>query len=91
MHSWFLGFDLDVGHPGIRRALAAKDAEFHQIVLFSLSFDMHTPVSVVVFHEALDVVLHGIAVNITSETDIEHPTVDANGIGFHGRKVTVFS
>ena len=91
MHSWFLGLDLDVDDLRIRCAFAAEDAELHQVVFFTFGFDVDAAVSVVVLHEAFDVVLHGIAVNITPEPDVEHATIDANRVGFHGRKVTVFS
>ena len=86
-----LGIDLNVYHIGIGGTFAAEDAELHLIVFFSFGFDMHTAVSMVVFHEALDVVLHGVAVYVTPETDIKHATVNPNGISFHGCEVSVFS
>lgn len=91
MHGGFLGLNLDVGDLGIGRAFTAEDAELYQVVLFAFGLDMNTAVGVVVLHEAFDVILQGIAVHITPKTDVEHLSVDANGVGFHGRKVTVFS
>ena len=91
MHSWFLGLDLDVDDLRIRCAFTAEDAELHQVVFFTFGFDVDAAVSVVVLHEAFDVVLHGIAMHITPKTDVEHTTVNANGVSFHGGKITVFS
>lgn len=85
---WFMSFDLHVQDLGIRCSFAAEDAESNQIILFSFGFDVDATFGAVVLHIAINVVVDGIAMHVAPEPDVEHTTVDSDGVCFHDAKIT---
>ena len=63
-------------------AVAAKQGEAVKIPFLALGLDVDAAVGAVVFHIADHIALQPVAMHITPETDIEHPTVNPYGIGF---------
>ena len=78
----FLRLNLHVGYNRIRRAFAAEDGESVQVFLFAFGNDVDAIIFVVVLHIANDIAFYGIAVHITTESYVEHATINPYVVGF---------